>query len=179
MNSTRAGLGAVEGGAAAPHTLFVVQDIDANLSSFVPGVKDEAVRKILRDTDGLGTDATRAGIIELLFKRGFLQRQGKQIRATDTGTALIQALPLQASLPDMTARWEAELSRICQRETSYQAFMQPLQTELGQLISQAATVTPAGLPQGKTKRWGRKKATKPANAKASGYRRAKQSVTKA
>lgn len=34
-------------------------------------VQDKALKKILRATDGLGTEATRAGIIELLFKRGF------------------------------------------------------------------------------------------------------------
>lgn len=156
---------------------------DATLLAAMTGisryVSDPAVKAVLRDTDGLGTEATRAGIIELLFKRSFLQRQGKQIRATAAGTALIQALPPQASLPDMTARWEAELSRICQRETSYQAFMLPLQTELGLLISQAATVTPAGLPQGKTRRWGRKKPTKPAAGKTTCLRRGRQSVTKA
>lgn len=156
---------------------------DATLLAAMTGisryVSDLAIKAVLRETDGLGTEATRAGIIELLFKRGFLQRQGKQIRATDTGVALIEALPLQASLPDMTARWEAELSRICQRETSYQAFMQPLQTELGLLISQAATVTPIGLPKGKTRRWSRKNATKPASAKALPYRRARQTAIKA
>lgn len=34
-------------------------------------VQDKELKKILRETDGLGTEATRAGIIELLFKRGF------------------------------------------------------------------------------------------------------------
>ncbi|MGP9802746.1 DNA topoisomerase III [Rheinheimera sp. NSM] len=130
---------------------------DASLLAAMTGisryVKDEAVRKILRDTDGLGTDATRAGIIELLFKRGFLQRRGKLINATDTGKALIAALPEQASLPDMTARWEAALNAICQREQSYRAFMQPLITELSQLVQQAANVTPTGLPVQNARRW--------------------------
>ena len=41
-------------------------------------VQDKELKKILRATDGmLGTEATRAGIIELLFKRGFLQRKGE------------------------------------------------------------------------------------------------------
>ena len=34
-------------------------------------VSDQNIKKVLRDTDGLGTDATRAGIIDLLFKRNF------------------------------------------------------------------------------------------------------------
>ncbi|NRQ41788.1 DNA topoisomerase III [Rheinheimera sp. YQF-2] len=146
---------------------------DASLLAAMTGisryVKDEAVRKILRDTDGLGTDATRAGIIELLFKRGFLQRKGKQINATDTGKALIAAVPAQASLPDMTARWEAALNAICQREQSYQAFMQPLIAELSQLVHQAASVTPSGLPQQNTRQWRGSKS--PATAKRGGGRR--------
>ena len=55
------------------------------------------IRKTLRETDGLGTEATRAGIIDLLFKRRFLVRQGKSIKATPTGRALIQALPATAT----------------------------------------------------------------------------------
>ena len=49
---------------------------DATLLSAMTGiarfVQDKELKKILRETDGLGTEATRAGIIELLFKRGFL-----------------------------------------------------------------------------------------------------------
>ena len=123
---------------------------DATLLAAMTGisryVQDETIRKTLRETDGLGTEATRASIIELLFKRRYLQRQGKQILATDTGKALIKTLPEQASLPDMTAHWESALNRICQREISYNAFMQPLMTELQQMIEQAATVSIEGLP---------------------------------
>lgn len=140
---------------------------DASLLAAMTGisryVKDEAIRKILRDTDGLGTEATRAGIIELLFKRGFLRREGKHIHATATGMALINALPEQAVLPDMTARWEAALNAICQRQQSYQGFMQPLITELQQLISDAAQTIPNGLPSGKSASWrGKSKTNKKA-----------------
>ena len=45
-------------------------------------VTNAGIRKTLKRTDGLGTEVTRAGIIELLFKRSFLQRGGKQIRTT-------------------------------------------------------------------------------------------------
>ncbi len=53
---------------------------DATLLSAMTGiarfVQDKDLKKILRATDGLGTEATRAGIIELLFKRGFLSKRG-------------------------------------------------------------------------------------------------------
>lgn len=116
---------------------------DATLLAAMTGisryVKDPAVRQILKDTDGLGTEATRAGIIELLFKRGYLQRQGKTILATDTGKALIAALPERLTLPDLTAQWEASLAGISQRQQSYQQFMLPLQQQLQQLVQEAAT----------------------------------------
>ena len=114
---------------------------DATLLAAMTGiaryVQDGELKRILRDTDGLGTEATRAGILELLFKRNYLSRQGKSIRATATGQALIHALPMSATLPDMTARWERALNSIEQRELPYQGFMQPLQQELSLLISEA------------------------------------------
>ena len=137
---------------------------DASLLSAMTGiaryVQDPQIKRILKDTDGLGTEATRSGIIELLFKRNFLQRQGKQIRATIAGKALIAALPPEASLPDMTARWEAALNDICQRQQSYHAFMQPLTASLQQLISQAGAIIPQGLGSGQQKKWTRQAAKK-------------------
>ena len=69
---------------------------------------------------------TRAGIIELLFKRGFLTRSGKHIQASASGRGLIAALPESTTLPDMTARWEATMTAITQREASYESFMDAL-----------------------------------------------------
>lgn len=103
------------------------------------------IRKILKETDGLGTEATRAGIIELLFKRGFLQRLGKSIVSTDVGKGLINSLPASATTPDMTALWEASLNGICHKETSYQAFMQPLLGTLSTLIQNAGAQLPTAL----------------------------------
>lgn len=114
---------------------------DATLLAAMTGiaryVQDPSLKQVLRETDGLGTEATRAGILDLLFQRGFLLHQGKSIRASETGRALIQALPPEATLPDMTARWEHALSAIEQRTLAYQAFMTPLQQELAQLVNDA------------------------------------------
>lgn len=141
---------------------------DASLLSAMTGiarfVQDAELRKVLRETDGLGTEATRAGIIELLFKRGFLQRQGKQIHATDAGKALIAALPEELSRPDMTAHWESQLDAISRKAFNYQGFMQPLQQALPQLIGQirpealSGIKAPARGSRGKKGGYGRKKA---------------------
>ncbi|MGY3902747.1 DNA topoisomerase III [Aeromonas lusitana] len=114
---------------------------DATLLAAMTGiaryVQDPEIRKTLRETDGLGTEATRAGIIDLLFKRRFLVRQGKSIKATPTGRALILALPTTATTPDMTALWEQHLGQIAERHASYQQFMGPLTEQLHALIEGA------------------------------------------
>ena len=121
------------------------------------GYNDKEIKKILRDTDGLGTDATRAGIIDLLFKRGFLSRQGKKIIASETGVALINALPMQATLPDMTAQWEASLTAISHKSASYLSFMNPLISAVVDMVNGASEQQFSGLPKvafkPKRKRW--------------------------
>ena len=113
---------------------------DATLLSAMTGiarfVKDPEIKKILRETDGLGTEATRAGIIELLFKRQFLTRQGKSIRSTPIGQNLILSLPESVSMPDMTAHWELQLEEISKKEFSYQQFMYQLNSSLLSLVEQ-------------------------------------------
>ena len=114
---------------------------DATLLAAMTGiaryVQDPEIRKTLRETDGLGTEATRAGIIDLLFRRRFLVRQGKSIKGTPTGRALILALPATATTPDMTALWEQSLGQIAERHASYQQFMGPLTDQLNALIEGA------------------------------------------
>ncbi|MET3999006.1 DNA topoisomerase III [Marinobacterium sp. MBR-109] len=119
-----------------PPKAFTDASLLAAMTGIARFVQDAELRKVLRDTDGLGTEATRAGIIELLFKRGFLQRQGRQIHATEAGKALIAALPDELSRPDMTAHWESQLDAISRKAFSYQGFMQPLEQALPQLIEQ-------------------------------------------
>ena len=114
---------------------------DATLLSAMTGiarfVQDKELKKILRATDGLGTEATRAGIIELLFKRGFLNKKGRYILSTEAGRALIHSLPEMAARPDMTAHWESVLTQISEKQCRYQDFMQPLVGTLHDLIQQA------------------------------------------
>ncbi|HBO22949.1 MAG TPA: DNA topoisomerase III [Providencia sp.] len=118
---------------------------DATLLSAMTGiarfVQDKALKKVLRETDGLGTEATRAGIIDLLFKRQFLFKKGRNIHSSPAGRALIHVLPDMATLPDMTAQWESRLTQISEKQTRYDDFMQPLSQTLIQLIHQARQYT--------------------------------------
>jgi len=142
---------------------------DASLLSAMTGiaryVNDPDIRNILRETDGLGTEATRAGIIELLFTREFLQRKGKAIHATDIGHELINNLPDCVALPDMTAQWESQLNAISQRNLAYQQFMHPMTHTLKQLISDSSTVAFDGL-KGKGKAFVKRRRSKKAGAQS-------------
>lgn len=61
---------------------------------------------------GLGTPATRAGIIEKLVNGGFVERKGKSLVPTKDGNNLVCVLPEQITSPSMTAEWENTLVQI-------------------------------------------------------------------
>lgn len=61
---------------------------------------------------GLGTPATRAGIIEKLVRSGFVERKGKSLIPTKDGINLVAVLPEQITSPTMTAEWENTLMQI-------------------------------------------------------------------
>ena len=77
-------------------------------------VTDEQAKAKLKETSGIGTEATRAHVLETLVKRGFVDRKGKQVISTPTGRALIAALPADLTDPVTTARWEDALSGIAE-----------------------------------------------------------------
>lgn len=131
----------------SPPQSFTDATLLAAMTGIARYVSDAAIKKVLKETDGLGTDATRAGIIDLLFKRSFLQRHGKAITATEVGIALINALPEMATLPDMTAQWEATLTAISEKNASYLSFMQPLTNTVTEMVYGASQQSFEGLPK--------------------------------
>ncbi|MGJ7456378.1 DNA topoisomerase III [Halomonas sp. MA07-2] len=100
-------------------------------------VEDPAVRRTLREHDGLGTEATRAGIIETLVERGYLVRRAKALRATRLGSALIASLPEAASRPERTALWEQRLSAIAEEGVDPAPFLGDLISDLHGLLASA------------------------------------------
>lgn len=118
-----------------------------NAASFVT---DPELKKVLRDNAGLGTEATRGGIIETLFKRNYLERKGAHIHATLIARELVSALPETLTSPGMTALWEQSLEDIYQGKLSLEVFMQR-QTEWTRILvekgkQQAISLTPPVTP---------------------------------
>jgi DNA topoisomerase-3 len=86
-------------------------------------VTDPKLKQILRETSGLGTEATRAGIIQTLLNRGFARKQKKHLISTETGRALIDALPDPVKDPAITALWEQALDEIARGQGDLKAFV--------------------------------------------------------
>ena len=95
-----------------PPARFTDGTLIAAMSSVHKLVTDPKIRARLKETSGLGTEATRANILEVLIKRGFIERKGKAILSTEAGRILIAALPPALMDPGVTGLWEDFLSEI-------------------------------------------------------------------
>ncbi len=84
---------------------------------------------------GLGTPATRAGIIEKLVRGGFVERKGKSLVATKDGNNLVCILPEQIVSPSMTARWENTLMQIERGQAEAEVFLADIAKMTGELVN--------------------------------------------
>lgn len=109
---------------------------DTLLSSMETAGADEMPDEVERK--GLGTPATRAGIIEKLVRIGFLERKGdkktKYLIPTHKGTALVTVMPEQIQSPSMTADWEEKLLLIEKGEYTSEDFMDEIKDVIANLV---------------------------------------------
>ena len=98
---------------------------------------------------GIGTPATRAGIIEKLIKKGFLTREGsgktKNLIPTEKGRALISVMPEEIQSPAMTADWEQKLLQIEQGELDPETFMNEIEQMVTSLVQTSEAVKGASM----------------------------------
>lgn len=114
-------------------------------------VSDPEIKKVLKETDGIGTAATQAGILKELIDFGQFQKQGKQLISTPAARSLIQALPKEITLPDMTAIWELKFRKIKEGELSIGEVMEEIQDTIRQTIATAQPISVEGAPGAKPK----------------------------
>ena len=107
-------------------------------------VADPEIRKILRETDGIGTAATQAGILKDLIAFGQLQKQKKQLISTPAARSLIRALPEAITLPDLTALWEVKFRAVKDRTLSIGDMMEQMETAIRESIASAGSVSVEG-----------------------------------
>jgi DNA topoisomerase-3 len=96
---------------------------------------------------GLGTPATRAAIIEVLLKRGYVVRTGKSLEATDKGIHLIEVVHPEVKSPAMTGQWEAFLNRIQHGEAQLDPFLERISEYVRSVVGRVSQTTPVTRPQ--------------------------------
>lgn len=101
--------------------------------------KDSKMAAALGETGGLGTVATRADIIEKLFKSFLMEKRGNDIYPTSKGKQLLELVPQDLQKPEMTANWEMKLSAIAKGGLKSQAFMDDIRAYTTALMQQIKT----------------------------------------
>ena len=85
---------------------------------------------------GLGTPATRAGIIENLIYKGFIERDKKNMIATPKGKSLIEIVADNFKSAKTTAKWEMELSEIAQGKSSKKEFLEKIEEQIKHTVEE-------------------------------------------
>ncbi|WP_449412115.1 DNA topoisomerase III [Pandoraea soli] len=104
-------------------------------------VTDPRLKQKLKDTTGIGTEATRANIISVLIARGYIVKKGRSIRASDAAFTLIDAVPAAIADPGTTAVWEQALDMIEAGQLTLDVFLSKQAAWISQLIAQYGCVS--------------------------------------
>ena len=104
-------------------------------------VTDPRLKQKLKDTTGIGTEATRANIISVLIARGYIVKKGRSIRASDAAFTLIDAVPAAIADPGTTAVWEQALDMIEAGQLTLDVFLSKQTTWISQLIAQYGSMS--------------------------------------
>lgn len=99
-------------------------------------VQDRDQSKILEETGGLGTPATRADIIEKLFSAFYIERRGKELVPTSKGVQVVGLAPADLRSASLTAQWEKRLGDIAQGKGKEDAFVGEMKGYASHLVAE-------------------------------------------
>ena len=99
-------------------------------------VDNDELREAMK-SKGIGRPSTRSAIIEVLFKRGYIERKGKSILPTSLGTELIHTIHNeQLKSVELTGEWEYKLRQIDKGEYNPSQFLDELKGMVSQLVTE-------------------------------------------
>lgn len=107
---------------------------DTLLKSMEIAGNDALEKGVEVERKGLGTPATRAGIIENLIYKGFVERDKKNLVATHKGISLVTIVSDTFKSAETTAKWEMELSEIAQGKSSKEEFLKDIENEIKEAV---------------------------------------------
>ncbi len=120
-----------------PPSRFTPATLLAAMKNIHKHVKDKSLQAALQESQGIGTEATRAGIIETLQTRGFLIIEKKHLVPCEKAYQLCSVLPDEILYPDTTALWEQQLDEIKEGKLSVADFFSKQEETLRKLLRQA------------------------------------------
>ncbi|SEI54412.1 DNA topoisomerase-3 [Azotobacter beijerinckii] len=121
-----------------PPKPFTEGDLIKAMKNVAKLVDDPRLKQKLKDTTGIGTEATRAGIIQGLLERGYLIKQGKALAATPAAFGLIDAVPRPIADPGTTAIWEQALDMVQSGEMPLEEFVAKQSAWMSKLVERCA-----------------------------------------
>lgn len=101
--------------------------------------RDSSLVKTIGEAGGLGTVATRADIIEKLFRSFLLEKKGNEIYLTSKARQLLKLVPADLKKPELTASWEMQLNEIAKGKKRRDAFMKEIRSYTVELIEEIKT----------------------------------------
>ena len=123
-------------GKTKPKPLHTEANLLSAMETAGKEVEDDALRQALKDC-GIGTPATRAAIIETLFKRGYMERCKKSLVPTEKGLALYSIVKtMRIADVALTGEWEKELARIERGELPADTFRKEIEAYTREITSE-------------------------------------------
>lgn len=118
----------------SPPKPYTQGDLIAAMKGVARLVKDPRLKQKLKETTGIGTEATRAGIIQGLINRGYLAKKGRAVHASAAAFMLIDAIPAEIGDPGTTAIWEQALDLIAEGKLPLDDFVRKQAEWVAQLV---------------------------------------------
>ncbi|MBZ5965671.1 DNA topoisomerase III [Leuconostoc gelidum subsp. gasicomitatum] len=102
---------------------------------------DEEAQSILKDSEGIGTEATRANVLDVLKKRGYLLTEKNKLHVSQQGITLCKAVELEPLLtsPEMTAKWEKALKQISAKERTQENLLEQIKKFVSKIVQDVPT----------------------------------------
>lgn len=141
----RVGQANVKQGKTVPPKPYTEASLVADMKSIHKYIEDARLKAVLKETVGIGTEATHAAIIETLKDRQYITgkkpARGKIVYLSSTrfGCYLIDNTPGALADPGVTAAWEEELNRIAKGESKPEPFMERIGNYVSKHVQRIAS----------------------------------------
>lgn len=130
----------IKAGVTKPPARFTPATLIKAMKEIWKYVKDENLKSLLKECKGIGTEATRASIVETIQQRGYVKLEKKNLVPTETGFLLLDVVDENMTYPDITAKWEHDLEAISRRELPVKEFMAKQEGYIDSLLSNLSSL---------------------------------------